>query len=164
MEYDLNRTIRNAKNSRLWAKLIDLFIVLLLSSVYYPATLLLGLAYAAFGDSIQNGQSVGKKIVGLRVISIDDGSPCGHRQSFIRNLPLTIPLFFSLIPIWGWMFSFLLALPLIGLEVYLIYHLHSGHRLGDVMAETTVMANDQDNLVAEKRKKAGWFNKHPLGT
>jgi len=26
------------------------------------------------------------------------------------------------------------------------------------------MANDQNNIVADKRKKAGWFNKHPLGT
>jgi uncharacterized RDD family membrane protein YckC len=117
----------------------------------------------AFGDSIQNGQSVGKKIIGLRVISIEDGSPCTHRQSFIRNLPITIPLFFSIIPIWGWMFSVLLAIPLIGLEIYLIYNLHSGHRLGDVMAETTVMSHDQD-LATAKRKKSSWFNKHPLGT
>lgn len=164
MEYDLNRTIRTAKNSRLTAKLIDLFIVLLLAGIYYPITLLFGLVYAALADSIQNGQSVGKKIIGLRVISVDDGSPCTPKQSFIRNLPILIPLFFSIIPIWGWMFSFLLAVPLIGLEVYLIYNLHSGHRLGDVMAETTVMAHDQNNIVAEKRKKVGWFNKHPLGT
>ena len=164
MEYDLNRTIRTAKNSRLMAKLIDLFIVLVLSSIFYPVTMLFGLVYAAFADSIQNGQSVGKKIIGLRVISVEDGSPCTPKQSFIRNLPILIPLFFSIIPIWGWMFSFLLAVPLIGLEVYLIYNLHSGHRLGDVMAETTVMANDQNNIVADKRKKAGWFNKHPLGT
>lgn len=164
MEYDLNRTIRTAKNSRLTAKLIDLFIVLLLSGIFYPITLIFGLVYAAFADSIQNGQSVGKKIIGLRVISVDDGSPCNPKQSFVRNLPILIPLFFSIIPIWGWMFSFLLALPLIGLEIYLIYNLHSGHRLGDVMAETTVMAHDQNNIVAEKRKKVGWFNKHPLGT
>ena len=95
---------------------------------------------------------------------MDDGSPCNHKQSFIRNLPIIIPLFFSIIPIWGWMFSFLLAIPLIGLEVYLIYNLHSGHRLGDVMAETTVIAPDQDPIVTNKIKKPGWFNKHPLGT
>ena len=146
------------------AKFIDLFIVLILSAIYFPVTILFGLVYAALADSIQDGQSVGKKIIGLRVISVENGSPCTQKQSFIRNLPILIPLFFSVIPIWGWMFSVLLAIPLIGLEIYLIYNLHSGHRLGDVMAETTVMANDQNKIVAEKRKKAGWFNKHPLGT
>jgi len=164
VKYDINRTIKTAKNSRLMAKLIDLFIVLLISSIFYPITLLLGLFYAAFADSIQNGQSVGKKIMGFRVVYMDDGTPCNHKQSFIRNLPITVPLFFSIIPIWGWMFSVLLAIPLIGLEIYLIYNLHSGHRLGDVIAETTVIAQDQDPIKAHKIKKAGWFNKHPLGT
>ncbi len=146
------------------AKLIDLFIVMVLSSIFYPVTLLFGLVYAALADSIQNGQSVGKKIIGLRVISVEDGSPCTPKQSFVRNLPILIPLFFSIIPIWGWMFSFLLAVPLIGLEIYLIYNLHSGHRLGDVMAETTVVAIDQEKIPSKVGKKAGWFNKHPLGT
>ncbi len=42
------------------------------------------------------------------------------------------------------------------MEVYLLFKLDSGHRLGDVMADTTVIANDP-NRVNTKKSKDGWF-------
>lgn len=94
--------------------------------------------------------------MGFAVISLDDGTPCSLKQSVIRNLPIVIPMVFAIIPLWGWIFCSILSVPLMLMEVYLLFKLDSGHRLGDVMADTTVIANDP-NRVNLKKSKEGWF-------
>jgi uncharacterized RDD family membrane protein YckC len=155
-KYFLDAPIRTAKFSRLIAKVIDLFIVFILSVFFYPLGIIMAMGYLGVSDAMSTGQSVGKKFMGFRVVSLEDGSPCNLKQSLIRNLPLLVPLFLAIIPIWGWIFSFLTGIPLIFLEVYLIYKLDSGHRLGDVMADTTVMAHDMD-FMTTKKKRNSWF-------
>jgi len=155
-KYLLKSSIKVARVSRLVAKAIDLFIVLILSIFVYPLGIILSVAYIAISDSLQNGQSVGKKFMGFAVISLEDGKPCTVKQSAIRNLPIIIPLAIAIVPIWGWIFSFLIGVPLMLLEVYLLYKLDSGHRLGDVMADTSVMANDGTAAQIKKRKDS-WF-------
>lgn len=155
-KYLLKSSIKVARVSRLVAKAIDLFIVLILSIFVYPLGIILSVAYIAISDSLQNGQSVGKKFMGFAVISLEDGKPCTVKQSAIRNLPIIIPLGIAIVPIWGWIFSFLIGVPLMLLEVYLLYKLDSGHRLGDVMADTSVMANDGTAAQIKKRKDS-WF-------
>ena len=63
----------------------------------------------------------------------------------------------AIIPFWGWIIAIAIGIPLTLLEVYLLYKLDSGHRLGDVMADTTVIANDGQKL-ALKTKKDSWFD------
>lgn len=141
-KYILRSSIRAAQISRLMAKGIDLFIVLILSMLFYPFGLILTLVYISLADSLAGGQSVGKKIMGFSVISLEDGTPCSLKQSFVRNLPISIPLAFAIVPPWGIIFCTILLPPLMILEIYLLFKLDSGHRLGDVMADTTVIAND----------------------
>ena len=130
-------------------------IVAFFSLVFYPVGLLLSLFYLGISDSMQNGQSLGKKIMGFSVISLEDGGPCSLKQSVIRNLPLLIPLVLALIPFWGWVLAFILGPPLVALEIYLIYKLDSGHRLGDVMADTSVMGHDRDPMKSKDAPKIG---------
>lgn len=136
--------------------MVDLFIVLILSTLFYPFGLILALAYLGVSDSLYDGQSVGKRLMGFAVISLEDGTPCSLKQSLIRNLPIIVPLAFAIIPLWGWIFCSILAIPLILLEVYLLFKLDSGHRLGDVMADTSVIANDP-NRVDLRKAQQGWF-------
>jgi uncharacterized RDD family membrane protein YckC len=154
--YLLKSAFKVARLTRLLAKAIDLFLVLILSIFFYPVGIILSLVYIAIADSLQNGQSVGKKLMGFAVISLEDGRPCSPKQSMTRNLPIIIPLAIAIIPFWGWAISFLLGVPLLLLEVYLLYKLDSGHRLGDVMADTSVMANNgmQEQV---KKRKSSWF-------
>lgn len=154
--YILKSAFKVARLTRLLAKAIDLFIVLILSFFFYPVGIILSLIYLSIADSLQNGQSVGKKLLGFAVISLEDGKPCTVKQSFVRNLPLLIPLALAIIPFWGWAMAIMLGIPLGALEVYLLYKLDSGHRLGDVMADTSVMAND-GSQVQVKRRKNSWF-------
>lgn len=39
----------------------------------------------------RRGRSVGKRLLGLRLLT-PDGSPCGYRLSCLRNLPLVVPV------------------------------------------------------------------------
>lgn len=155
-KYILRSSIRAAQISRLMAKAIDLFIVLILSMLFYPFGLILTLVYISISDSLAGGQSVGKKIMGFAVISLEDGTPCSLKQSFIRNLPIIIPLAFAIIPPWGIIFCTILLPPLMILEIYLLFRLDSGHRLGDVMADTTVIANDPNRADLRKNQQS-WF-------
>ncbi len=146
----LRSPLKRAFFSRVIAKAIDLFIVLILSLVLFPVGIFLALTYISLADGLQGGQSVGKKFIGFAVVSLDDGEPCSFKQSAIRNLLFSVPLFFSLIPMWGMAFTFLLGIPLALLELYLIFRLESGHRLGDAMADTTVvvMTKDEDKALS----------------
>jgi uncharacterized RDD family membrane protein YckC len=155
-KYLLEKAIRVAKLTRLIAKAIDLFIVLCFSIWLYPLGLILGIIYISVSDGLNQGQSAGKKFMGFAVKSLEDGSPCSYKQSVIRNLPFVFPLTLAIVPFWGWILGGILGLALVGLELYLLYNLDSGHRLGDVMADTSVMAND-DNFVGVKKRKTSWF-------
>lgn len=156
-KYILKSPLKTALLTRILAKLIDMFIVLLLSLFFYPLGVIPALGYLAICDSLQEGQSLGKKLMGFSVLSLEDGTPCSMRQSAVRNLPFMVPVFFLIIPVWGWIFCAVLALPLAFLELYLLFKLDSGKRLGDVMADTTVIGNDQERADARKAQK-GWFD------
>ena len=146
-----------ARWSRLLAKAIDLGLVTMGAVFYYPMGLILGIIYLCIADSLYDGQSVGKRFMGFGVISLIDGTPCSAFQSFIRNLPFTVPLFFLVFPFYGWIFSAIFALPLAAMEVYFLFRGDTAHRLGDIMADTTVIANDGTRLDLRKTK-APWFD------
>ncbi len=138
--------------ARLIAKGIDLFIVIILSFFFYPLGVLLGAVYLSISDALQGGQSVGKKLLGFGVIALEDKKPCSLKQSFVRNLPLLIPTILAIIPLWGIIFSSLVGIPLILLETYLIFTLKSGMRIGDVMADTTVITPGEEG--AKKQRES----------
>ena len=162
-KYVLEKAIRVAKLTRLIAKAIDLFIVLCLSVWFFPLGVVLGVICMSICDGLNNGQSVGKKFMGFAVKSLEDGTPCSFKQSVIRNLPFTLPLLVTSLPIIGWILGPILGVVLIGFELYLLYNLDSGHRLGDVMADTSVMAND-DNFVGVKNRKTSWWTSDTPGS
>ncbi len=163
-KYLLEKAIRVAKLSRLIAKGIDLFVVACFSIWFYPLGAVLGVIYMSVSDGLASGQSVGKKFMGFAVKSLEDGSPCSFRQSLVRNLPFTLPILIAIVmPIIGWILGAILGVVLIGFELYFLYNLDSGRRLGDVMADTSVMAND-DNFEGIKNRKTSWFTTNTTGT
>lgn len=157
-KYFLKKAINRALFARLFAKGIDLFIVLILSVFFYPVGLILSIGYIAFSDSMQNGQSVGKRYMGFQVISLEDGAPCSLKQSIVRNIPVLVPLALAVIPVAGPILGIIVGSFLLLLEVFFLFKLDSGHRLGDVMADTTVMGHDGNQIVEKKRKQTSWFS------
>ena len=157
----LKGPIARARMSRLIAKCIDIGLVTMGAVFYYPMGLILGIIYLSIADSLYDGQSIGKRFMGFGVISLIDGMPCTAWQSFIRNLPFTVPLFFLVFPFWGWIFSAIFALPLALMEVFFLFRGDTAHRLGDIMADTTVIANDGTRLDLRKPRNS-WFDSPPL--
>src|SRR2546423_10371416 len=56
--------------------------------------------YILFADGFVRGQSYGKRILNIAVVSSSTGEPCTYSQSFLRNLLLT------LLGIIDWVFIF----------------------------------------------------------
>ncbi len=50
-----------------------------------------GLGYSLFRDSAGRGTSLGKRVLGLRLIRLEDGKPCTARRVWARNLLDPIP-------------------------------------------------------------------------
>lgn len=156
-KYLLSIGPQRARLARVIAKGIDLAVVLILGVLAYPWGLVIAIGYITVSDSLFEGQSLGKRLIGFRVISLEDGKPCGMRQSWIRNLPFLVPMTFAIIPFWGWILCVLLSLPLVFLELYFLFKLDSAHRLGDVMADTTVVGNDAQLMDVRRRARQSWF-------
>ena len=54
--------------------------------VLIAAAILFAMMYGLFSDGLPGGQSLGKRWVGIRVVSIYTGTPCSFWQSFVRNI------------------------------------------------------------------------------
>ncbi|MDH4469249.1 MAG: RDD family protein [Bacteriovoracaceae bacterium] len=152
-KHDLYRKGNPARMMRVIAKGIDVMIAFLIAFVLYPWGILLGVLFLSIIDAANYGESIGKRIMGFRVVSLKDGSPCQIKASFIRNLPLTVPFFCLIVPGLGWVLFIFLIIPLVAMEIYLIFKLDSFHRLGDVLADTTVVANDPHREDLQKKQK-----------
>jgi len=54
-----------------------------LGSVFMVAVFLI---YILFSDGLPNGQSLAKRLLGIRVVHADKHTPCTYGQSFFRNI------------------------------------------------------------------------------
>ncbi len=95
--------------SRLAARLIDMGVVVALVALFgwlttiarSPALFFLGLivgfAYHMLADGLPDGQSVGKRLLGIAVVDAVFGSPCTYGQSIGRNFTLYLLSFFDIL-------------------------------------------------------------------
>jgi len=142
------KSVRVSVLKRVSARFIDSILMLFVSAVLpYPVGPLAGLAYSVLGDALNIGpfrhQSVGKKLLGLQVrraIPEAGGSrpELTLKEIALRNLPVGIVTFLQIIPVVGWILFFLVGIPLLAVEVWLMIHNPGGHRLGDVLGDTEV--------------------------
>ena len=134
--------------NRLIAKAIDLLVVVAIlflgKALWQPAGILAAALLCAFQDAMGDGQSVGKRIMGLRVVDDRTGQACSYRLSAIRNVPFVLAVVFGAIP-WLWLFLLLIAAPLMALEFFALLSIESGIRLGDVLGNTLVVEYE-DNI------------------
>ena len=129
--------------SRLFAKFTDLLVVVLLGLVLRGGVgALVGFFYSLVADGLPfrkfQGQSIGKKLLGIRVVPHGEGM-VGLKSSVIRNIPVGLVTLLMVVPLWGWILSFLVGIPLGLIELSLIARAKERQRLGDVMAETLVV-------------------------
>jgi uncharacterized RDD family membrane protein YckC len=135
---------------RVIAYLIDLVPVAMLesASLLTVIPLLLPLApvlpaiatiYFLLRDSIFDGQSVGKRLLGLRVVDVKTSQPGARRESILRNFPLALAFFLPIVPVIGHLLGAGTALFVFSMEAIAIFTDRDGRRLGDKFAGTIVV-------------------------
>ena len=129
---------------RVAAKLLDLLITGILGSVVpWPLGPIVGFGYSVAGDGLDrmgfSGQSVGNRLMGLKVIRTSTGEPIRYQDALVGNLPVGVATFFAIIPLWGWIICVLVGVPLMLIEIMLMLRLQGETRLGDIMASTRVV-------------------------
>lgn len=136
--------------NRLIAKSIDFFIAAFVFVIFsYFGAGFLGMlgsvGYILLGDGFFNGQSLGKRLVNLKVVVMkgDELRKCSFAASIIRNAVLIVVLFSS-IPIIGWFIFFPLGILVLAIETYFTYSDENGRRIGDVLAGTNVVSSLSD--------------------
>ncbi len=125
---------------RLAAKFFDLLIVIIIASLSPGAVgPILGLLYILSSDRILRGQSIGKRLMRLRVIPQVKQRTITWIDSVCRNLPAGVATFFALIPLWGWVVMIVIGFPLLLLEIFRILRVQDARTIGDLMGDTRVI-------------------------
>jgi hypothetical protein len=130
--------------NRIIAKTIDFIIVGALFEIIPKIGYLAGVIYLLIADGLFDGRSIGKKLIGLRVILYTHGnSVCGFKESIIRNFPFVggYILFGILkgIPLIGWILSIIVPVAILLFESLIMVGSEDGMRMGDEFAKTRVV-------------------------
>lgn len=120
---------------RIVAKVLDFILIAAVAEVAPKAGFYAGLLYLLISDGLFDGRSVGKLLIGLRVVSITGDEPCSMKESIVRNAPLGAGLLLYKLPWIGWIFIILVSL----VEFLILLGSKNGMRLGDELAKTSVV-------------------------
>lgn len=133
--------------TRAVAGFIDLLIVIALARLPDVIGFLAASGYLLVRDGLFDAQSIGKKVLGLRVVPADDASgKATFRESIIRNVTLAVAFLLFRVPYAGWFLG-----PLVlGVEALAALGDERGMRVGDLLARTwTVQPADIPAAVPE---------------
>lgn len=131
--------------NRIIARSIDFLIVGALFEIAPKAGFFAGIVYILIADGLFEGRSIGKKLIGIRVVLCDASVACSYRESILRNLlfALGFLLFVLLreIPLLGWLLSAVIPVLILSVEGLIIIGNEKGMRFGDEIAKTRVIDN-----------------------
>ena len=129
---------------RFLAKLIDFLIMGAFFAFPTFVGPVAGTTYILISDGLRGGQSLGKRIIGLRVVSSHDWeTPCDFKLSIIRNAVFGILVLWYFLVRWipylGVVLVVALWAAVLAAEMILIYADEEGARFGDRIANTRIM-------------------------
>jgi uncharacterized RDD family membrane protein YckC len=129
---------------RLLARLTDLTLAFAVANVAREAGPPLAALYLLVADGLMDGQSIGKRIFGIRAVvlppkGLTRGRPAGYRESVLRNAPFALVGLFYGVTIVGWLLLFVVGLPIVAFEAYMAWSDRLGIRIGDIFADTQVV-------------------------
>ena len=128
---------------RIIARTIDLAIVVALYELIPAIGFFAGLTYLLLCDGLFEGKSLGKSLTGLKVVDKDNRENCGYKESVFRNFPFAVAFIIfgilKVIPLLGWLISFVVIVGILVFESLVIIGSENGMRLGDELANTWVV-------------------------
>jgi len=120
---------------RVIAKALDFIFIAAVAEVIPKAGFFAGLVYLLIGDGLFEGRSLGKRFVGLKVVSADGLKPCTFKDSILRNCTFGLGYLLFKIPWIGWIFIIIVS----ALEFIVLLGSKDGMRIGDDIAKTKVI-------------------------
>ncbi len=120
------------------ARLADFTLAWIVAQTAPQVGPLLAAFYLLVADALMSGQSVGKKIFGVRTVVVPRRAPAGWHESVLRNAPFALVAVFYAVPLL-WPVLFVVGLPIVGFEAYMIFTDRLGIRIGDIFADTQVV-------------------------
>lgn|SRR5512144_1045566 len=120
------------------ARLVDFALAFGLTQAGRELGPVLGVLYLLLADGFMHGQSVGKRLFGVRAMVLPRRVPAGYRESFLRNAPFALVALFSVVPI-AWLLVLLVGLPIVAFEGWMAWTDRLGVRIGDIFADTQVV-------------------------
>ena len=137
---------------RFIAKLIDFLVVATLAEIPFQASFFMGAIYLLIADGIIKG-SIGKQLVGLKIVVGRDQQTISFRESILRNVPFAMAYLFYYIPFIGW----LVSIGIVTLESLIMIGNPKRVRLGDELAGTRVLEQKRSNF-QESRANSSFSN------
>ena len=120
------------------ARVLDLAIAWVLYVSTGPAGVVVALLYLLFADGMLQGQSLGKKLFGVKVVYLPTRQGARHRDSVLRNSPFGLVIILGMMPDLG-LRAFIAGCIVVGaIEVVKVWRDPLGLRLGDLWANTQV--------------------------
>ncbi len=124
------------------ARAFDLALAFAVAGLAGPAGPFLAFLYLMVADGLLHGQSLGKRVFGVRTMVLPRGAtrgrPGGYRESMLRNLPFALVALFYSVPVL-WLVLFLAGVPIVGFESWMVWSDRLGIRIGDIFADTQVV-------------------------
>ncbi len=117
------------------AKIVDFILIAAVIEIIPRAGFFAGLTYLLLGDGFLDGRSIGKKLLRIRVVSVETYSPCTFKDSILRNSTFAVGYVLLVVPLIGWIFILIISI----VEFILLLGSKDGMRLGDEIAKTAVI-------------------------
>lgn len=135
--------------TRAIAGLVDFLLIIGLARLPDAFGFLSAAGYILLRDGLLDGRSIGKKLIGLRVVLSEvPAHSASYRESIIRNVPFVIAFFLFLIPYAGWVLG-----PLaLCIEFLTALGDSAGMRIGDMLARTFVVL--QNPIAKDAKQRA----------
>jgi len=125
---------------RLGARIVDVAVAYGLYVVCGAAGSVVALLFLLLADGMLQGQSVGKRIFGVKVMHLPTRSAARHRDSTLRNAPLALIVLLGMMPEHlGWVAGLAGFFVIGGVEALRVVRDPLGWRLGDTWAQTQVV-------------------------
>jgi hypothetical protein len=125
---------------RVGARVVDVAVAWGLWVVCGAAGSVVALLFLLLADGMLLGQSVGKRLFGVKVIYLPTRSAARHRDSALRNAPLALIVLLGMMPEGLGLVAGMAGLLVIGgLEGWRVVRDPLGCRLGDAWAQTQVV-------------------------
>ena len=138
---------------RLLAKFIDALVVSSACMVLYPVGVMIGATYIVIADGLFEGRSIGKYIIGLRVIRETDNDAATFTDSFVRNALFGLIVLFGVVPFLRWLLILSVGLLIVIFETYYVIATADGRRVGDLAAGTLVVDTPRKQKEQEEKKR-----------